>query len=310
MNRREPRRRPRGRRGGARSGRRWTGAALLVAALAAGWALWRHPGALGDGAAAGPAPDGTAAPPAAVEPAARLRAEIVATYPHDPGAYTQGLVLAAGALWESTGRYGHSTVRRVDLASGRVLAQTALADDLFGEGLAWLPGAGGAPDRLVQLTWQAGLATVWDAATLTPAGEHGYRGEGWGLCRDGAAPGGPRLVMSDGSARLTFRDPATFAVRGSVGVTLDGRPLDRLNELECVGGRVYANVYTTDELVEIDPEGGRVTAVVDAAGLLSADEAAGAEVLNGIAYDPADGTFLLTGKLWPKLFRVRFVPAG
>jgi glutamine cyclotransferase len=237
----------------------------------------------------------------------RLRARVLASYPHDPTAYTQGLLLHDGSLYESTGGYGSSRLRRVELATGRVLADRELPADWFGEGLARVPAAGGG--RLVQLTWREGVAQAWSLPDLERISLTHYEGEGWGLCWDDSVPLG-RLVMSDGSSRLTFREPEGLAVTGGVEVTLDGRPVAYLNELECVGGRVYANVFTTDEIVEIDPRSGRVTAVVDASGLLDAGEAATAEVLNGIAWDPGDGSFLVTGKLWPRLFRVELVPAG
>jgi len=149
------------------------------------------------------------------------------------------------------------------------------------------------------------VALVYDVATFERLGELPYEGEGWGLCFDGE-----RLVMSDGSSTLTFRNPETFEVLGTVPVTLDGRPLERLNELECVGDDVYANVWFSDMIVRIEKATGRVAAVVDAASLVAASERppVADAVLNGIAYDPAAGTFLVTGKLWPKLFEVRFVP--
>lgn len=245
--------------------------------------------------------------PAASEPAPAVRhydARVVATYPHDSGAYTQGLVFADGTLLESTGRYGVSELRRVDLESGRVMRRVKLPDEHFGEGLALQPGGDGDPDRLVQLTWRAGVAAIRDAATFERLGEHLYSGEGWGLCWDAA---GDRFVMSDGTSRLSLRDGDTFAETGDVTVRLDGRPVGELNELECVGGRVYANVYGTEQIVEVDPASGAVTAIVHAEGLLAADERRGTDVLNGIAHDPADGTYLVTGKLWPKLFRVELV---
>ncbi len=220
---------------------------------------------------------------------------VVATYPHDTDAYTQGLLWHDGTLYESTGQYGESTVRQVELATGRVLRQAELPREYFGEGLALVG------DRLVQLTWQEGVALIWGLADFAPRGEHRYTGEGWGLCYDGR-----RLVMSDGSARLTFRDPESFAVTGGVDVAVAGVPADRLNELECVEGVVYANVWRDQEIFRIDPDNGRVTAVIDASGLLSAKERLPADVLNGIAYRPETGTFFVTGKLWPKLFEVVF----
>jgi glutaminyl-peptide cyclotransferase len=230
---------------------------------------------------------------------AQLVPEVLAVYPHDDSSYTQGLVVdPAGRVFESAGRYGRSNVREVDVASGRVLRRRDLPDEVFGEGLAYVEG------RLVVLTWREGRAFVLDAGSLESVGEHAYDGQGWGLCFDGE-----RLVMSDGSATLTFRDPATFAVRGSVTVTTGGVPLPRLNELDCVDGTVWANVYLTDRIVQIDPGSGRVLAEVDAAALSARQEDREAdEVLNGIAWDPARGTFLVTGKHWDELYEVRFVP--
>jgi glutamine cyclotransferase len=169
---------------------------------------------------------------------------------------------------------------------------------VFGEGLAQVG------DRLIQLTWQQQQALVWSADTLEPEGSFDYQGEGWGLCFDGR-----RLVMTDGSSSLTFRDAVTFEVIGEVSVMLDGQPIDRLNELECVDGSVWANVWETDSIVRIDPASGEVTGVLDASGLITPHPALfdpGA-VLNGIAYDPATDTWLLTGKLWPSMFEVRLV---
>jgi len=229
----------------------------------------------------------------------RLRIEIVRSYAHDPGAFTEGLALDGGVVYESTGLAGKSSVRRVDLQSGRVLTSVALAQESFGEGLALMRG------RVIQLTWKEQTAFVYDARTLDGRGRRSYSGEGWGLCFDGQA-----LVMSDGSDRLTFRDPESFAVQRTVDVTQQGLPLGRLNELECVGGSVYANVWRTDTIVRIDSGTGRVLETIDASGLLTPAERRSADVLNGIAYDPADATFLLTGKLWPKIFRVRFMAAA
>lgn len=231
-----------------------------------------------------------------------LTVEVLAVHPHDDRAYTQGLLVDEGRLIESTGQYGESTLREVELGSGAVLRSRALPDDRFGEGLALVD------DRLVQLTWREGVAVVYDRDTFDVVGHHAYEGEGWGLCLDEARD---RLVMSDGSATLTFRDPRTFAVTGSVEVTEAGEPVDQLNELECVDGDVYANVYRTDEIVRVDGASGEVRATIDASPLRDALGAAPrAEVLNGIAHDPSSGTFHLTGKYWPRLFEVRFVPAG
>lgn len=236
---------------------------------------------------------------AAEPPVERLRAEVVRTLPHDRDAFTQGLVVADGALYESLGRYGESRVRRIDLATGDVRTEAWLASTLFGEGLTRVGG------RLIQLTWREGRALLWTLPELRAAGERAYQGEGWGLAFDGR-----RLVMSDGSDRLTFRDPDTFAPLGSVTVTLEGRPVTALNALEWANGAVWANVWGREEVLRIDPAGGRVTAVADASHLLSEEDRAGVDVLNGIAYDPSSGHFWLTGKLWPLLYEVRLVPAS
>jgi glutamine cyclotransferase len=226
----------------------------------------------------------------------RLTVEVVSERPHDPRAFTQGLLLREGKLYESTGGFGTSSLRRVEPRTGEVEARVELPDRLFGEGLAEVG------DRLIQLTWQAGEALVWDAESLEALAGFRYEGEGWGLCFDG-----DRLVMSDGSDRLTFRNPTTFEIEGRVRVSVDGRALGRLNELECLEGWVWANIWQADQIVRIDPFTGRVDTVVDASGLLSTEERSQADVLNGIAWDPENRTWQVTGKLWPKLFEVRFV---
>lgn len=222
--------------------------------------------------------------------------EVVERLPHDPSAFTQGLVLSGGALYESTGLYGSSTLREVDVSTGTVRRQVDLDDQHFGEGLAAVG------SRLVQLTWQEGIATVYEASTFEVVDRFRYQGEGWGLCHDGT-----HLWMSDGSSVLTRRDPGSFEVVDSIEVTRDGAPVERLNELECPEGEILANVWLTDEIVAVDPTTGEVTRVVDASGLLDAGSRSRLEdgaVLNGIAHDPVDGTLLLTGKLWPHLYRV------
>jgi glutaminyl-peptide cyclotransferase len=227
----------------------------------------------------------------------RLGYEVISRRPHDPEAFTQGLVLdAAGRLFESTGLLGRSTLREVDAASGDVVRLRALPDDQFGEGLALVD------ERLVQLTWLNGVATAWDATTFEPLATHAYEGEGWGLCHDGT-----QLVMSDGSDRLTFRDPETFEPVGGVDVTIAARARDALNELECAEGAVWANVYLTDRIVRIDPATGTVTGVLDLAGIIDPhpDEADPSAVLNGIAYDTVADTYLVTGKLWPEVIEIR-----
>ena len=225
---------------------------------------------------------------------------MLATHPHDTSSFTQGLLWFDGLVYESTGQRGQSVLRIVDLPTGRVLQETTTDPRHFGEGLALVE------DRLIWLTWQAGTAGVYHRETLEPTGGFSYSGEGWGLCHDGA-----RLVMSDGSNTLTFRHPETFEVLGSVPVTrADGSPVNRLNELECIGDDVWANVWLTDRIVVIDPETGSVKAEADMAGIISPHPVLSDSnnVLNGIAYRPDTDTFLITGKRWPTVFEVRFEP--
>lgn len=234
---------------------------------------------------------------AAVE---ELGFEVIETFDHDPGSFTQGLQLAehpehGTVFYESAGLYGESDVRIVDPGTGEVLASQGLPAEQFAEGLTLTD------TDLWQITWQEHTALRRDPVTLDVIESVAYEGEGWGICYDGE-----RLVMSDGSATLTFRDPVTFAETGTVDVTLDGAPVTQINELECVGGQVWANLWQTDQIVRIDPATGEVGAVVDAAGLLPEADSAGADVLNGIAAGEEEGTFYLTGKHWPKLFLVRF----
>ncbi len=224
-----------------------------------------------------------------------LAVRVHRTIPHDAEAFTQGLLWWDGKLYESTGRRGHSELRQLDPATGRVQRRASLPVFYFGEGLARFE------DRLVMLTWHAERAFVFRLDDFGKLATHAYSGQGWGLCHDGS-----RFVMSDGSHRLTFRDSESFAAIGAVAVTLDGVPLALLNELECVGDAVYANVFQHDFLVRIDPVSGRATQRIDASGLLSAEAARRADVLNGIAYDPAAKRFYLTGKLWPTMFEATF----
>ena len=237
--------------------------------------------------------------PAPGEPDAptRLRAEVLDSRPHDPKAFTQGLEIHGGVLYEGTGLEGESTMRATDPDTGEVERKTALSKDMFGEGITVVG------DTVWQITWQDGVAIRRDLDTFAEEGRVRYDGEGWGLCHDGR-----RLIMSDGTDRLTFRDPRTFEAIGRVRVRdAAGEPVERLNELECAGGSVYANVWQTDLIVRIDPSSGRVTATVDLAGLLPAEDRANVDVLNGIAAIPGTDEFLVTGKLWPTMFLVRFV---
>lgn len=236
----------------------------------------------------------------------RWRAEVAAVYPHDIWAFCEGLVLHGGQLYESTGPVGFSSLRRIHLRTGLVLQAVHFNQPDFCEGIA-LRG-----DQIVQLTFRQQRARVHALPSFERVGEFSYDGEGWGLAFDGR-----RFVMSNGSSELTLRDPDTFAVQSTIRVSVEGRPQARLNELECVGELIYANVFGTSCILEIGPDG-VVRKVIDLANLLSPLEQGclglgdplhrRAAVLNGIAYDPASDTFLITGKLWPKVFRVRFVP--
>lgn len=229
----------------------------------------------------------------------KLRAEVLAVLPHDPQAFTQGLEMSGDVLYEGTGLEGRSSVRSVDPATARVEKQVDLPAPMFGEGLTV------AGSKIWQLTWKDGVAIQRDKQTLAEVKRAEYSGEGWGLCLDGQ-----RLVMSDGTDKLTFRDPESFAPVGEVRVRSGDQPVEQLNELECTPQGVYANVWKTDTVVRIDPASGRVTATVELGGLLSAEERASADVLNGIAAVPGTDEFLVTGKLWPKMFRVRFITAS
>ncbi|MFD9969172.1 glutaminyl-peptide cyclotransferase [Streptomyces sp. NPDC059015] len=265
---------------------------VVVLALATG-ALARSCTADGEAGGRDPARGRAAAP---VE---RLRVEVVETLPHDPAAFTQGLEMARGALYESTGVSGRSTIGWGPPGAAPT-RRARLPAPLFGEGITVVG------RTLWQLTWRDGVAIERDATTLAELRRVPYEDEGWGVCHQ---PQHGRLVTSDGSARLVFRDPGTLRKKGSLVVTLDGRRVDRLNELECVGDLVYANVWPTDRIVRIDAGTGRVTGEISANGLIGTAERRRADVLNGIAAVPGTDQFLLTGKWWPKMFRVRFVPA-
>ncbi len=223
---------------------------------------------------------------------------VVNVYPHDPNAFTQGLAFFDGFLYEGTGLRGQSSLRKVELESGRVLQQVDLPDQYFGEGIAlW-------EDRIFQLTWQARVGFMYDRERFSLLGEFAYATEGWGLTQDGT-----HLIMSDGTAYLYFLDPTTLAVVRQVEVRDGAQPVIRLNELEYVEGEIYANIWQTDRIARIDPADGQVVAWVDLAGLLPpADRGQPVDVLNGIAYDPAGRRLFVTGKLWPKLFEIELIP--
>lgn len=253
--------------------------------------------------AAGVAPARQAAAPRPASATAALihgtpleTATVVARFPHDRTAFTEGLFWADGDLYESTGLEGHSDIRRVHLADGKVLARTVLPPDLFGEGIAPYRG------EIVSMTWRTGVGFRWTRATLTRTGTFRYPGEGWGLAE---TPEG--LVQSDGSAVLRFRDPATFAETRTIAVTLaDGTPVVNLNEVEWVKGEILANIWETATIARIDPATGRVKALIDLRPLRDAVGASGTDaVLNGIAYDAKGDRLFVTGKLWPTLFQIR-----
>lgn len=244
----------------------------------------------------------TTAPPPSPTPEGvqYLVPEVLASFPHDETAFTQGLLLHEGSFYESTGQYGASNVRQVNPQTGEVLRQTNLSSAYFGEGLALVD------DRLIQITWREGEAFVYSLETLEMTGVFAYEGEGWGLCYDGQM-----LYMSDGSATIFQRDPVTFEITGQIPVTLEGEPVERINELECVGDSIYANVWLTDTILRINKATGDVQAVIDASALLDPVMRAAmstSAVLNGIAYNADGDTFFVTGKWWPLMFEVRFVP--
>jgi glutamine cyclotransferase len=219
--------------------------------------------------------------------------EVVAAYPHDENAFTQGLVVHAGRLLEGTGQYGSSTLRRVELETGRVERLVPLGNAYFGEGITVLDG------RVYQLTWHNGIAFVYDAETFALERTLSYAGEGWGLTTDGS-----RLILSDGSAALRFLEPGTFAVAKQITVRDNGLPIERLNELEYVDGEIWANVWYDDRIVRISPESGEVLGWIDLSSLYSSSERSRDDVLNGIAYDAEAGRLFVTGKNWPQLFEI------
>jgi len=221
---------------------------------------------------------------------------VVRSYPHDPEAFTQGLIYQDGFLYEGTGLNGQSSIRKVRLETGEVLQIRRIDQTYFGEGIAIVD------KRLVQLTWQSEIGFVYDLATFEPQRTFNYTGEGWGLTYDGT-----RLIMSDGTPVLRFLDPATFRETGRLTVRDGKQPVDDLNELEVVKGEIYANVWNTKRVARISPKTGRVTGWIDLTGLLSPREAAAADVLNGIAYDAAKDRLFVTGKLWPKIFEIQVV---
>jgi glutaminyl-peptide cyclotransferase len=223
---------------------------------------------------------------------------IIHTYPHDSSAYTQGLIYLDGNLYEGTGLNGQSSVRMVDLATGKVLQHYELPGKYFGEGLTdW-------GSNLVELTWKAQQGFVYDRFSLRQLQTFGYTGEGWGLTHDQKS-----LIMSDGTSYLRFLDPKTFKEIRRIPVTDNGQSIDNLNELEYVRGEIYANIWQTDRIARISPQTGHVLGWIDLSGILPGYEGSkGNAVLNGIAYDAKGDRLFITGKLWPKLFEIKIVP--
>jgi len=224
--------------------------------------------------------------------------QIVHTYPHDQGAFTQGLIFLDGALYESTGIKGQSSLRKVELDTGKILQFVADPAGYFAEGLTnW-------GTTLIQLTWQNHIALVYDRATFHVQRTFQYPCEGWGLTQDGK-----NLILSDGTATLRFLDPATFKEVRRITVRSAGKPIDKLNELEYIHGQIYANIWYSDRIARISPKTGKVLGWIDLKGLSSiAGATANGAVLNGVAYDAAHDRLFVTGKLWPKIFEIRVVP--
>lgn len=232
------------------------------------------------------------------KPYPRLGYEVVRVLPHDPAAFTQGLLLSGGDWIESTGGYGTTSLRRVEKETGRVLKKVTLQPKFFGEGVAELNG------KLFQLTWQSQQGFIYDAETLEWQGSFRYRGEGWGLTTDGES-----LIMSDGSSRLRYLDPETLRMTRDIAVRRGGRLVEDLNELEFIEGEIFANVWHREEILRIDPEDGKVLGVIDLTGINANEPQRDPEhVLNGIAYDPATQELFVTGKCWSKIYQIRLVP--
>jgi len=221
--------------------------------------------------------------------------DIVNTYPHDPSAYTQGLIYHDGVLIESTGLYGQSSLRRVELRTGKILKRIPVSGEYFAEGITLFKG------RIFQLTWVEGKGFIYDPASFRVVGEFAYEGEGWGLTNDGRA-----LIMSNGTSEIRFINPDSFKTEKTISVNLNGRPVPMINELEYIKGEIYANIWQADLIIRIEPKTGRVLGLIDMTGLLSENSADPAnDVLNGIAYDEKEDRIFVTGKRWPKLFQIR-----
>ncbi|HWQ20457.1 MAG TPA: glutaminyl-peptide cyclotransferase [Methanotrichaceae archaeon] len=222
--------------------------------------------------------------------------KIINTYPHDRGAFTEGLIYDRGFLYEGTGNLGRSSIRKVDLDTGKVLQQRNLSAMYFGEGVTvW-------KDVLIQLTWRSGIGFTYNESSFDPIGNFAYRTEGWGITRNSS-----RLFMSDGTDILHVLDPESMKEVGTIRVRSGGIPVGYINELEYVNGLIYANVWTTNYIAMISPQNGEVTGWIDLSGLLSPEELPRTDVLNGIAYDARDDRLFVTGKFWPRLFQIELV---
>lgn len=257
-------------------------------------------------ASAAPAPAASNPSPAAPAPApaskpegiARYGYQLVHAFPHDPAAFTQGLLYENGMLYESTGLYGNSSLRRVILQAGQILNRVDFPEGIFAEGITIFG------DRLYMLTWKSQKGYVFDPTSLKQLAEFGYVGEGWGLTHDERS-----LIMSNGTSTIRFLDPRTIAVQRTIEVTQDGKPVDQVNELEYVKGEIFANVWKTYTILRIDPSTGRVTGTIDCTGIFTPKPDADLEddVLNGIAYDAAGDRLFVTGKRWPMVWEIKLV---
>ena len=229
--------------------------------------------------------------------AQQAQVEVVKSFSHQTDAYTQGLQFVDGLMWEGTGEYGSSRLQYTDLATGVTTVVAKLPDDHFGEGITLLG------DKIYQLTWLNGVMHIYDRATLKKVGEKSYKGEGWGLTTDGKW-----LYMSDGTSDIRVLDPQTLEVKRRISVLCNGVSLNYLNELEWIDGKIWANVYTLNQIVVIDPDSGAVEYIVDLEGLLpDSEKTPTTDVLNGIAYDSKSGRIFVTGKNWSKMFEIKLL---
>jgi glutamine cyclotransferase len=258
-------------------------AASAFAAAAVGFGAW--------------AQSGGAAPPGGSNVPKQWGVRIVAAYPHDPVAFTQGLVIDHGQLFEGTGLNGKSSIRRVDLETGKVEKIEPISSLFFGEGIAILG------DKLYELTWQNQVGFIYDVHSFKRLGEFRYTGEGWGLAQDGR-----NLILSDGTPTIRFLDPQSFEVVKTIEVRLGGRPLSQLNELEYIDGQIWSNIWHDDHIARISPQTGEVLGLIDLSSVYTSASRGPEDVLNGIAYDAATKKIYVTGKDWPKLYQVEVVP--